>query len=290
MEMGRGFFLIALAIPSFVGCAGPDYPPAAYPPRYVEDFAGAEIPYRVTATASDRRVWVHLSAGTCRRFVVTPAAPPHFAAEFQCPHPRSNVDVGIWLPGQPPWRARTNPAGDVIFAVPDKTAVGIRPEAVARLFIGRYSAGEVTLQPLIFAALDRIPSEPAPSPLLLTPPIELPAPSPPVVESPQPSRPNEARRQLTDGELLLFTGAVCLVKVKLVETCEEKMGTAACSAASQYLTTGQVDPKEVAKDVVVSKAIEDDDFAKNVAKAVEFAGCFLDTLPKVTQLTATRGN
>ena len=282
--MQRELMVGALTSTLLAGCIATGYPPAYPPPQYTEDFAGAAVPYQIEAQARDGRIWVRLLPGTCRRFLVTAGAPPQLVAQGPCPHGRVNVPVGLWLPGQPPWFARTNPNGDVLFGVSDRVALGLSSEATGKLVIGRVIAGEVALQPLLSAALARAapptPVVPAPEPPPGAPSAV--APRPTLV--PAPSSPE--RRQMTDGEVFLFASAVCLVKMKLVDKCEEKMGVAACSAASQFLSTGHVDVGEVGKDVAISKATEESDFAQDLLKLAEFLTCLPEAGSKLRELAS----
>lgn len=267
--MQRGLIVGALGLTLLAGCVATGYPPAYPQPQYLEDFAGASVPFRLEAQARDERVWVRLLPGTCRRFLVTPGGPPQLVAQSPCPHQRANVPVGLWLPGQPPWFARTNPNGDVVFGVSDAVALGVSPEATGKLVIGRVIAGQVSLQPLLSAALARA-APPAPVVSAPEPPPVAPA---AVAAGPALAPASPEHRQMTDGEVLLFASAVCLVKMKLVDKCEEKMGVAACSAASQFLSTGHVDAEEVGKDVAIAKATEESDFAQDLVKLGEFVTC-----------------
>jgi hypothetical protein len=107
--------------------------------------------------------------------------------------------------------------------------------------------------------------------------------------APVAAQPDSAASELsTTDKAKLLAVAVCLLKLKGEEACQEKFGALSCSAASQWLEKGKVDAAEVAEGVAISEATKDNALAQFLATAVELKTCYDEYEPRIEAAARAR--
>ena len=134
------------------GCYVEPLPP---PVSYREDFGGAMLPFSVTGEALDGGLALHIRPGLCRQVAYQAGYPPRVTREYQCRHPIAGVRIDFTLGGLGSFYAFAPADGEIHHPISDAQAADLMPGDIASFFIGPQPVGQLTLLPVVEAAMAR---------------------------------------------------------------------------------------------------------------------------------------